>query len=117
MRVLVCGELRVESERAALMARDLPGRLGRRFWAYVVLNHRRATGYDELGTALWGDDIPDAWEASVHALASRIRRAVAAVAPDVVLRATGGAYTLDLPRDTFIDRERAWEAIHHVRAR
>jgi DNA-binding SARP family transcriptional activator len=34
----------------------------------------------------------------------------------VELRAAAGSYTLGLPGDVFIDRERAWTAIHHVQA-
>ena len=117
VRVLICGELRVEGEQRALSGPDLPGRLGRRLWAYLVLNRRRPAGHGELASALWGDDIPDAWEASLHALVSRVRRALAVVADDTALRAIGGGYALTLPAGTFVDRERAWEAIHHVRAR
>ena len=116
MRVLVCGDLRVEGSGGLLAQRDLPGRLGRRLWSYLVLSRRRPVGMDELATALWGDEVPDAWEASVHALISRVRRAVGGVEPEVAIKATGVGYALALPADAFVDRERAWDAIHHVRA-
>lgn len=117
MRVIVCGELRVEGDAGLLVQRDLPGRLGRRLWAYLVLNRRRPIGHEELATALWGDAIPDAWEASLHALVSRVRRSVGRVGGGGVgIRPTGAGYALSLPADVFVDRERAWEAIHHVRA-
>ena len=74
-------------------------------------------GYEELATALWGDAIPDAWEASLHALVSRIRHGVDRVGTErVAIRPTGAGYALDLPAGVFVDRERAWDAIHHVRA-
>ncbi len=116
MRVTVCGELRVEANASVLVQRDLPGRLGRRLWAYLVLNRRRPMANEELATALWGDAIPDAWEASLHALISRIRRGVVRLGAGAVIRTVGAGYTLDLPAGAFVDRERAWEAIHHVRA-
>ena len=94
---------------------DLPGRLGRRLWAYLVLDRRRTSGKDEIATALWGDGVPDAWEASLHALVSRVRSAVARADARVVIRRAGAGYALELPEDAFVDRERAWEAIHHVR--
>jgi DNA-binding SARP family transcriptional activator len=70
---------------------------------------------DELATAVWGDASPDAWEASLHALVSRLRGSLRRVDPAAVLRSRGVAYELSLASGTFVDRERAWEAIHHVR--
>ncbi|MBI2324535.1 MAG: hypothetical protein HYU87_06205 [Chloroflexi bacterium] len=116
MRVTVCGELRVEGSNGIVWQRELPGRLGRRLWSYLVLNRRRVMANDELATALWGDAVPDAWESSLHALVSRVRHAVSRIDPGPVIRPTGAGYALSLPTDTFVDRERAWDAIHHVRA-
>jgi DNA-binding SARP family transcriptional activator len=109
---MVCGELRVEG---AVNVREveLPGRLGRRLWVYLVLSRRRRVGREELYEALWGDDAPDAADASLNALVSRLRTAVAS-AGAIEIRATGGSYSLALPDGTFVDRERAWEAINHV---
>jgi DNA-binding SARP family transcriptional activator len=115
VRVQVCGTLRVEGDRTSLAARDLPGRLGRRLWVFLVLQRRRPVGTDELATALWGDAIPDAWGASIHALVSRLRSALRSVDEGVALRSTGAGYDLVLPADTLVDRERAWTAISHVR--
>lgn len=114
----MCGRLAIEGPGGALGEDRLPGRLGRRLWAYLVLHRRRAVARGELATALWGDAIPDAYDASLSALASRVRSAVAPVAADPAfdLRGGGGTYALALPPDTFVDRERAWAAIHHVRA-
>lgn len=116
MRVTVCGELRVEATGSVLLQRQLPGRLGRRLWAYLVLNRRRAMANEELATALWQDAIPDAWASSLHALISRVRREVERLDAGAAIRTVGAGYTLDLPRDAFVDRERAWDAINHVRA-
>ncbi len=116
MRVTVCGELRVEASGSVVGHRDLPGRLGRRLWAYLVLNRRRPSAHDELATALWGDAVPDAWEASLHALVSRVRGGIDRLGTGAAIRTVGAAYALDLPAGTFVDRERAWDAIHHVRA-
>lgn len=116
MRVTVCGELWVEGVKGVVTQRQFPGRLGRRLWTYLVLNRRRPIGKDELATALWGDEMPDAWEDSLHALISRLRRTLAGADGGVEIRPTGAGYALALPSDTFVDRERAWEAIHHVRS-
>jgi DNA-binding SARP family transcriptional activator len=116
VRITICGHLRVEADGGAVEEESLPGRLGRRLWVYLVLNRRRPVGRGELEAALWGEDAPDAADASLNALASRLRSTVGRVAPDVELRASGGTYSLVLPPDVFVDRERAWTAIHHVQA-
>jgi len=116
VRISICGYLRVETEAGVVEESSLPGRLGRRLWVYLVLNRRRPVGRGELSVALWGEDSPDAADASLNALASRLRSAITRIAPGAELRASGGSYALALPGDVFIDRERAWHAIHHVQA-
>jgi DNA-binding SARP family transcriptional activator len=116
VRISVCGRLRVETGAGVVDEASLPGRLGRRLWVYLVLNRRRPVGRGELIAALWGEDSPEAADASLNALASRVRSAITTVAPDIELRAAAGSYALGLPGDVFIDRERAWTAIHHVEA-
>jgi len=117
MRVFICGPLRVESEDANVDEAAFPGRLGRRLWTYLVLNRRRPVSRSELADALWGDEWPESGDASLYALVSRVRAVFPrAAAEPAELRASTGAYSLVLPGNTFVDRERAWTAIHHVRA-
>ena len=118
MRLTICGRLLVEGRTLTLDESALPGRLGRRLWTYLVLNRRRLIGRGELMTALWGDAAPDAADASLNALVSRIRSALGRLGPEerAELRGATGTYELVLPDGTFVDRERAWDAIHHVRA-
>jgi SARP family transcriptional regulator, regulator of embCAB operon len=117
MRIQICGPLRIEADGAQVDSAALPGRLGRRLWCYMVLGRRRPVGRGELVDALWGDEAPENSDASLNALASRIRSVLARLAvAGTELRASGGAYTLVLPAGTFVDRERAWTAIHHVQA-
>ena len=116
MRIGICGELTLEDGETIVREAALPGRLGRRLWAYLVLNRRRPIGREELYSALWADDAPDAADASLNALVSRARTAIGAVGDGIEIRASGGHYTLALPADIFIDRERAWAAVNHVRA-
>lgn len=92
---------------------DLPGRQGRRLWVYLVLNRRAPIGRDDLAGAIWGDAIPDAWDSTLNALASRLRRALANI-NGIAIRGEPGRYALALPTGTFIDWERAREAIHEA---
>ena len=116
MRVLICGRLAIEAEGGIVDEPAFPGRLGRRLWVYLVLNRRRPVGRAELHDALWGEDSPEAADASLNALASRVRTALSRVAAGIELRASSGSYSLELPEGSFVDRERAWIAIHHVQA-
>ena len=117
MRVTICGRLAIEDGGASLDEGALPGRLGRRLWAYLVLNRRRPVGRGERIGALWADEEPEAADASLSPLVSRIRGALARLGrTDVELRGATGSYSLALPADVFVDRERAWDAIHHVQA-
>ena len=96
---------------------DLPGRQGRRLWVYLTLHRRGPVGRDELAEAIWGDDVPDAWDTALNALASRLRRAltpIAEIAPGLAIRGEPGRYALALPAGSFIDWERARDAIHEA---
>lgn len=117
MRAFICGSLRIEFEHVSVDEAALPGRLGRRLWAYMVLNRRRPIGRGELADALWGEAAPPAAEASLNALVSRLRTVLSHGAGDQAeIRGSTGTYTLVLPDSVVIDRERAWTAINHVRA-
>jgi DNA-binding SARP family transcriptional activator len=116
VRIQICGRLSIEGESRTIDEAELPGRLGRRLWAYLVLNRRRPIGRDEIVVALWGDESPDAADASLNALASRVRAILVRTGELAELRSASGAYILTLPTDAFVDRERAWTAIHHVAA-
>lgn len=96
---------------------DLPGRQGRRLWAYLVLHRRGPVGRGDLAEAIWGDEIPDAWDTTLNALVSRLRRALvplAEVAAGLAIRGEQGRYALNLPAGSFVDAERARDAIHEA---
>ncbi len=112
LRLQICGPLSIEQGDALVPERRLPGRQGRRLLAYLVLNRERAAPRDELATALWGDDVPDAWDASLNALASRLRASLRQIA-GIELRSGVGWYALRVG-EAFIDFERCWRAVLRV---
>ena len=117
VRVFICGSLAIEYEGTRIGEPAFPGRLGRRLWAYLVLNRRRPVARGELAEALWGEGSPAAADASLNALVSRLRAVLSRGAGErVEVRASSCAYSLVLPEGAVVDRERAWVAINHVRA-
>jgi DNA-binding SARP family transcriptional activator len=117
LRVYICGRPAIEAGAVAVREADLPGRQGRRLWVYLTLHRRGPVGRDELAEAIWGDDIPDAWDTTLNALASRLRRALAPlaeIAPGLAIRGEPGRYALALPAGSFVDWERARDAIHEA---
>lgn len=73
-------------------------------------------GRDDLADAIWGDEIPDAWDSTLNAIVSRLRRALARVTSnnELTIRGEQGRYALHLPRHAFVDWERARDAIHEA---
>lgn len=111
LRLTICGKLAIESSPHIVFERDFPARQGRRLWAYLVLERRRTVSRDELADALWGDDWPDGWDASLSAIASRLRAMLKPI-PGIQLVSEAGGYRLALPDATFIDYERARYGLH-----
>jgi DNA-binding SARP family transcriptional activator len=71
----------------------------------------------DLAEALWSDAIPDAWDTSLSALASRLRRTLAPLESGemaITIRGEQSRYALRLPAATFVDWERARDAIHEA---
>jgi DNA-binding SARP family transcriptional activator len=113
LRIFICGRLAVAGPSTVREA-SLPGRQGRRLWAYLVLNRQHPVARDELAEAIWGDDIPDGWDSVVSAVVSRVQSMLAKVTSSTGLHIEGkpGCYVLRLPAATFVDYERARSAIH-----
>jgi DNA-binding SARP family transcriptional activator len=115
LRVYVCGQLALERGSLVRHEGDFPARQGRRLWAALVLLRRGPVGRDELAEAVWGDEAPDAWDAALNALVSRLRallRPFAAGDETPTIRGEVGRYRLVLPPDAFVDLERARAALH-----
>ena len=89
------------------MEAELPGRQGRLLFAYLAANRSRRSSRAELAAALWPEGAPDAAEASLAALLSKLRRALG---PEVLEGKAG--LRLALPDEAWIDVEAAGKAVH-----
>ena len=117
LRLYVCGQLAAVHDALVVPEAAFPARQGRRLWAFLVLNRQRPVGRADLAEAVWGDAIPDAWDVGLNALVSRLRRCLrplAAPCPTLALRGEEGRYLLVTPSATFVDYERAREALHQA---
>lgn len=116
-RIYVCGRLAIEAGDCLVREDELPGRQGRLLWTYLVLHRRGPIGRVDLAEAIWNDAIPDAWDTSLSALASRLRRTLAPLGTGqqaLTIRGDQGRYALRLPAPAFVDWERARDAIHEA---
>ena len=111
MRIYLTGRLMVETESGLLDEQDFPARQGRIAFAYLVLNRRRPIPRLELSAALWGDSPPEAWEASLSALLSRLRRLFRKPAIDADISALSGSVHLSLPGEVWVDLDAARSAL------
>jgi DNA-binding SARP family transcriptional activator len=106
--VQVCGRLVVELA-GRRREQQMPGRIGRLLFVYLVLNRMRDVSAAELVEAIWPDGAPTGAEATLRTHVSKLRRAVGS---DALGR--GGAYRLSLPADVQVDLEAALDAIHRA---
>lgn len=104
-RIQLCGPLvaRVAGER---VDGRLPGRQGRLLFAHLVLGRRTVATREALVDLLWGEAPPEAADAALSALLSKLRRIVPVEGRSEV--------RLDLPPDTWVDVEAASAAVHRA---
>lgn len=107
LRIQVCGPLAVEHDGERLEGR-LPGRQGRLLFTYLIVNRHRQVSRDELAEALWREPDPEAVDARLNPLLSKVRRTFGPASIDG--RAT---LRLHLP-GAWVDLEAAAEAIHRA---
>jgi DNA-binding SARP family transcriptional activator len=111
VRIYLAGRLVIEVESRILDEEELPARQGRIAFAYMVLNRGRPIPRLELATAIWGDSPPDAWEASLSALLSRMRNLFRTMRLDAEISALSGSVHFSLPPDHWVDIEAARSAL------
>src|SRR4051794_24067564 len=83
-----------------------------------MCHRQRPMTREELANVLWPDELPLAWETSLHALVSKLRALFRNMDGPARLELTAafGTYTLRLSGDPWIDREAAAEALDEAEA-
>ncbi len=104
VRVYILGRIMIEGPEGVLEASGLPGRQGRLALVYLAAEPRRVDR-QELADVLWPDELPEAWDAGLSAIVSKLRKALKRVGGGIggALSSVHGVYELRLPEGTFVD--------------
>lgn len=102
----------IETPTELVEASSLPGRQGRLAFALLASSPRRLDR-DHIADVLWGAELPDAWEASLAAIISKIRKVLAGLGLDgnAILQTGAGSYEMRLPPGTWVDLRVATNAL------
>jgi DNA-binding SARP family transcriptional activator len=114
LRAYVTGEVCLECGGRLAHERLLPGPMGRHLLAYLIAEHDRAVGHDEIADELWDGSPPRAWGASLKALASRTRAALSTAGFDggALILGAPGVYRFALPAGGWVDLDAARATVH-----
>jgi DNA-binding SARP family transcriptional activator len=95
----------------------VPGRQGRRLFAYLALERSRQVTRDELVESLWPRQPPAAFEMALSAIVSKLRSLLQEIGLGRgTLAAASGCYRLDLLNGSWVDIETANESVHMAEA-
>jgi DNA-binding SARP family transcriptional activator len=120
LRVYLTGEVCFEAPGGRLLVeRALPGPQAVHLLALLAAEHTRALGHDEIADELWDGAPPRTWQASLKALVSRVRAALAQTGFDAprLLVGAPGVYRFRLPEGGWVDLDAARRAIHDAETR
>ena len=101
----------VEDALVVLDESALPARQGRLAFAYLTLQRYRPVQRQELAMAIWGEETPEAWDTSLSALLSRLRRQFRGGGLAAEIETLSGVVTFELPASTWVDLDAARAAI------
>lgn len=104
LRVYLLGRVAVAGPGGLLEQVDFPGRQGRLVFVRLASSARRVER-QLLAEAVWGGDLPDAWDTALSAVVSKLRRALSWTGIDGArsLEGSDGCYELRFPAGTWID--------------
>ena len=119
LRLYLTGRVMAERGGRLVGEQHLPGRQGPVALVYLALERARPVPIDELADAVWGEDLPRAWEAALSAIVSKLRTALTKVGLDArrAIPTVSGRYQLALPADAWVDVEAARVALDQAEGR
>ena len=111
LRVYLTGNVAVEDGDLLIPERRFPARQGRLAFAVLAWERERAIPTDELADILWDGEPPNAWQAALRALVSKLRTVLDESAN---IEHAFGCYQLRLPPDAWVDVEACDAALHEA---
>ena len=73
VRVYLTGRMAVETPIGIADEAQFPGRQGRLAFAFLGLSAQRPVARDALADAIWGPELPAAWESALKSIMSKLR--------------------------------------------
>lgn len=117
-RIYLTGRLAIECDAGLLDQDAFAGRQPALVFARLLMPRGHGVGREELARLLWGDSLPRAWDTALNAIVSKLRvlLAKAGFEKAQVLPSALGCYQLNLPADTWIDVDAAFDSLHAAEA-
>jgi len=109
LRVYLAGKVAVEDGDELVPETRFPGPQGRLVFAILAWERARSISLPELADLVWDGEPPNAWEAALRALVSKLRTALGERAR---IEHAFGCYQLRLPADAWVDVEACDAAVH-----
>ncbi len=112
LRIYLTGRVSLETPEVLVEAPALPGRQGR-LVLVLLASAPRPWDRDAIAEVLWGEKVPDAWEAALAAVVSKLRKIFTELGFDgqELLQSGHGSYGLHLPAGTWVDLRAAINAL------
>ncbi|HJP77041.1 MAG TPA: AAA family ATPase [Pseudonocardiaceae bacterium] len=114
LEIRLLGRLAVIAGNRTVNDADLPGRQGRLAFAYLTWHRDRVVPAPELAEAVWPDDPPRGWSASLATVISRLRTVLPA---GLVIAGRDGGYRLVADGQIEVDLERLRSRLAQARER
>jgi len=111
VRVYLTGRMAVETSVGIADEAQFPGRQGRLAFAFLGLSAQRPVARDALADAIWGPELPAAWESALKSIMSKLRSLLKIVGLSDAIGSVSGCYQLRLPVESWIDLEAAVRAV------
>lgn len=117
LRIYLTGDVCLSNETQLIRQGRLPGRQGRRLFAYLTFERSRPVTRDELTESLWPGQPPAASDLALSALVSKLRTVMAELGLGRrTVTTANGCYSLELPSGSWVDVEAAHSSVHLAEA-